>query len=449
MRVHQQQHVAALVAEALGDAGGDERRPRSRTSGGSSEVATTTTVRAMPSGPRSSSRNSRTSRPRSPISPMTRIVGVGAAGDHATAGWTCRRRSRRRCPGAGPGRTGTRVSSARTPKRQRLVDPACGRGRAGVSLARSTYETPRAQRRAAVHRAAEAVEDPAEQRLADRHLQRHAGGAHAGAGVTPERSPSGMQVSRSRADGDDLGEQRRSAGRRSRRRSPTAAVEPVDGDGQAHGAADRAGHARPGGRAGARSMRSLERRVTAREHRPGPARGPARAGRRSGGAPVSATAPARSTAPGRRRRVHRAAGARRAPRPAISREVVGVQPDDDRRVGRHSASARRTASRPGGRRASSRPSRSSTSVRTVADDRLADVVGDRHGASLEPARRRRRARRWPRRPGAPSGPARRPAARRPRLGLGDDARRPRMPSAWPAAKPSARACSRSRSSSSA
>ena len=45
--------------------------PRMRTSGGWSDVATTTTERASPSGPRSRSMNSRTSRPRSPTSAMT------------------------------------------------------------------------------------------------------------------------------------------------------------------------------------------------------------------------------------------------------------------------------------------------------------------------------------------------------------------------------------------
>src|SRR5207253_3043543 len=44
---------------------------RNRTSAGWSEVATTTTDRARPSGPRSRSRNSRTSRPRSPTRART------------------------------------------------------------------------------------------------------------------------------------------------------------------------------------------------------------------------------------------------------------------------------------------------------------------------------------------------------------------------------------------
>ncbi len=44
---------------------------RNRSTGGASEVATTTTERARPSGPRSFSMNSRTSRPRSPTSAIT------------------------------------------------------------------------------------------------------------------------------------------------------------------------------------------------------------------------------------------------------------------------------------------------------------------------------------------------------------------------------------------
>ena len=45
-----------------------------RTMAGASEVATTTTERAMPSGPRSRSMNSATSRPRSPISATTETL---------------------------------------------------------------------------------------------------------------------------------------------------------------------------------------------------------------------------------------------------------------------------------------------------------------------------------------------------------------------------------------
>ncbi len=44
-----------------------------RTNGGSSDVATITTLRSMPSGPRSSSTNSRASRLRSPIKPIILI----------------------------------------------------------------------------------------------------------------------------------------------------------------------------------------------------------------------------------------------------------------------------------------------------------------------------------------------------------------------------------------
>ena len=151
----------------------------SRTSGGSSEVATTTTVRAMPSGPRFSSRNSRTSRPRSPIRPMTRT-----SASVPRVIWASRLDLPTPEPAKMPRRwplpQGTRVSSARTPKvsgwSTRVRDERV-RGLAGqVDVGDAG-----AQRRAAVHRPAEAVEHPAEQRLADGHLQRHAGRAHRGA----------------------------------------------------------------------------------------------------------------------------------------------------------------------------------------------------------------------------------------------------------------------------
>ncbi len=47
------------------------RPARTRSIGGSSPVATTTTERASPSSPSEHSTNSRTSRPRSPTRPMT------------------------------------------------------------------------------------------------------------------------------------------------------------------------------------------------------------------------------------------------------------------------------------------------------------------------------------------------------------------------------------------
>ena len=65
-----------------------------RSSGGESEVATTTTERASPASPRSSSRNSRTSRPRSPTRASTAT---------SQAVWRASMASRRRLADAGAG----------------------------------------------------------------------------------------------------------------------------------------------------------------------------------------------------------------------------------------------------------------------------------------------------------------------------------------------------------
>ena len=85
-----------------------------RTTGGWSEVAMTTTERARPSGPRSSSRNSRTSRPRSPTREMTETSAsvpwaiIDSSEDLPTPEPANR-------PMRWPRPTVTRVSSTRTP----------------------------------------------------------------------------------------------------------------------------------------------------------------------------------------------------------------------------------------------------------------------------------------------------------------------------------------------
>src|SRR5919112_739718 len=104
-----------------------------RTSAGWSEVATTTTERASPSGPRSRSMNSRTSRPRSPTRQMT---------------LTC-----------------ADVERAIIPSSEDLPAPE--------AVAGDRAET--------VDRAAEAVDRPAEQRVGDVDAQRLAARAHPGA----------------------------------------------------------------------------------------------------------------------------------------------------------------------------------------------------------------------------------------------------------------------------
>ena len=104
---------------------------RTRTSGGSSPVATTTTLRLSPSGPRSRSTNSRTSRPRSPISPTT-----------ITSAFACRAimPSSTDLPTPGPAITPTRCPSpsvrqaSRRPDAQHhgLVDAPALHGRAAA-----------------------------------------------------------------------------------------------------------------------------------------------------------------------------------------------------------------------------------------------------------------------------------------------------------------------------
>ena len=98
---------------------------RSRTSAGWSEVATTTTERARPSGPRSRSRNSRTSRPRSPTRARTETwASVPRAIIDSRLDFPTPEPAKR--PSRWPRPQGMRVSMARTPR---------GRGRS--TLARS------------------------------------------------------------------------------------------------------------------------------------------------------------------------------------------------------------------------------------------------------------------------------------------------------------------------
>ena len=145
---------------------------RSRTTGGASEVATTTTERARPSGPRSFSMNSRTSRPRSPTSASTETSAsvpraiIDSRLDLPTP-------EPAKMPSRWPRPHGVSVSIARTPR------PTCwsirGRLRAAAASLSTTTSARPARARAAVDRAAESVEDAAEQRVADADLERAAG----------------------------------------------------------------------------------------------------------------------------------------------------------------------------------------------------------------------------------------------------------------------------------
>ena len=82
-------------------------------------------------------------------------------GRSSTAGSTCRRRSRRRCPRAGRGRRSRGVSSARTPSDERQRDPLARSRACGGSLSTETLVAD--ERRTAVDGPAEPVEHPAEQ----------------------------------------------------------------------------------------------------------------------------------------------------------------------------------------------------------------------------------------------------------------------------------------------
>ena len=222
--------------------------------------------------------------------------------------------------------------------------------------------------------------------------------------------------------------------------------EPVDGHGQAHGPGDRAGHLRPGRRAGPGHERAgdgheAQDRLDALEggHQLGVDPAGAGLGDRAGPLDVRVA----DDADGVGQLGERLGG--------DLAQVVGVHAHHGGRVGGHQR-----------QRPADRVEHGGVGERELAaeqvlderqdhpDDRLADLVGHRHGRLVEAGRPRRRARRRPRRPAAPSGPGRRPAARRRRARPRRRRRRlPVMPSAWPAAKPSAWACWRSRSSSSA
>ena len=158
--------------------------------------------------------NSRTSRPRSPTSAMTLTSARRCCGRSCRAASTCRRPSRRRCRGAGRGRTGGRASSARTPSGE---PPRRSRGRSsgvGGRPSTATCRTPRSsgpgRRSAGRGRRATRPSRP----VADR---RHAAGGRwprpRRPGGCPPCAPSGISSVRPVAEADDLGEHRLAAAR--------------------------------------------------------------------------------------------------------------------------------------------------------------------------------------------------------------------------------------------
>ena len=154
-----------------------------RTMAGASEVATTTTERAMPSGPRSRSMNSATSRPRSPISATTETFAsvpraiIDRSDDFPTP-------DPAKMPNRWPLPHGIRPSSTRTP-----------RGSCSLTIPlRSGWGTPLhadlepAQSRSPVHRAAQAVQHAPEEPVTDEDRERPADGC----GRRPGPQPGGL-----------------------------------------------------------------------------------------------------------------------------------------------------------------------------------------------------------------------------------------------------------------
>ena len=193
--VHHQHDVLAGVAEPLGDPGGDEGGAQPHHRRARRTVATTTTERARPSGPRSFSRNSRTSRPRSPTRAITQTWAsvpraiIDSRLDLPTP-------EPAKMPMRWPRPQGTSVSSARTPRPSWRVDPGPAHARSGRSPSTPVRTTSR-KRRPAVDRPAEAVEHAAEQAPADGDGQRAAGGRHRAADAVAAQVPSGRQAAAS------------------------------------------------------------------------------------------------------------------------------------------------------------------------------------------------------------------------------------------------------------
>ena len=169
-RVHHQQHVGALVAEALGDRRGHERRLDAAPAPAGRRWRPRPRCRARPSGPRSCSMNSRTSRPRSPTRAIT-LTSALVPRAIMPSSVLLPTPEPAKMPRRWPRPHGMRASIARTPSGQRLADrrPARARRAGAASIGRRASTGRGGQ---AVDRAAEAVEHPAEQAGADVDLQR-------------------------------------------------------------------------------------------------------------------------------------------------------------------------------------------------------------------------------------------------------------------------------------
>ena len=132
-------------------------------------MATTTTERANPSAPRSSSRNSRTSRPRSPTKASTATSHAVCAASMASSS-TCRRRSRRTGQAAGLAgrwRSNSAPDAEIEPRPEPRAQRCVRRCRPHATSART-----RRQRSLSVQWSAQRVHHPAEPRVG--HGQRSA-----------------------------------------------------------------------------------------------------------------------------------------------------------------------------------------------------------------------------------------------------------------------------------
>ena len=171
-RVHDQQHMAPLVAEILGDGCG-VGAPCRRISGLTSAGQATTTATRQSSSPRLCSMNSFTSRPRSPIRPTTINVGCRIARHHA---------QQHRLPTPDPGEQAQALAATDGQQAveradadvQRLGNRRALQGLNGRLLSERTCwrASGRAGRRPAV-----AVDDAAQQLVADRQAFRPVEGA--------------------------------------------------------------------------------------------------------------------------------------------------------------------------------------------------------------------------------------------------------------------------------
>ena len=166
-RIDQQQHMPTLVAEMLGHRHRRQRAAR-RTSGDWSEVAATTTPRAMPC------------RPEHPLGKLAQLAPAFAdQRDHDDIRLDPARELRQQ-RGFADARSGEKTDPLAADQRQQRVEdrdtrcpaarPDAGAGAAGGAAARRARGCSAAQQRATVQRLAEGIDDPADPAVVGRNL---------------------------------------------------------------------------------------------------------------------------------------------------------------------------------------------------------------------------------------------------------------------------------------